>query len=326
MPTKRILTGIQSTGIPHIGNLFGSILPSIQLANHNPHSGFFFIADLHALTAQPDIGKVNYFTQATAAAWLACGLDVSKNLLYRQSRIPAVCELAWFLNCLTPYPMLANAHAFKSKAQNLAQVNAGLFTYPVLMAADILLYQATHIPVGHDQRQHLEIARDLASLFNRKYQPVFVQPEAIYSLQNAVVPGIDGRKMSKSYGNTIDIFAPEKDLYEAIMRIQTDSIPLASPKDPNHCTVFCLYKLIASKEQSLAMHKRYLAGGYGYGEAKKELVKVILQVFKKPRAMFMYYMNNPEKLEQKLLLGEEKARRIAQNTIKIVKKAIGIMG
>src|SRR5690349_17736704 len=241
----RILTGIQSSGKPHLGNLLGAIIPAIELSKTPGNESFFFIADLHSLTTIKDAKTRIDNVNAVAAAWLAFGFDMDKNYLYRQSRIPEVCELTWYLNCFTPFPMLANATSFKDKSDRLADVNAGLFTYPVLMAADILLYNAEFVPVGKDQKQHVEIARDIASTFNNTYGDVFVLPEAKIDEQVMTIPGIDGQKMSKSYHNFIDIFLPEKELLKVVKSIVTDSTPLEEPKNPDTDTVYKLYALMA---------------------------------------------------------------------------------
>jgi tryptophanyl-tRNA synthetase len=319
----RILTGIQSSGRPHLGNLLGAIIPAITLSNQSGNESFFFIADLHSLTTikHAEVRKQN--VRAVAAAWLAFGFDIEKNYLYRQSRIPEVCELNWYLNCLTPFPMLANAHSFKDKQERLADVNAGLFTYPVLMAADIILYDAHYVPVGKDQRQHLEMARDIATSFNNTYGETFIIPEAKIEEQVMTIPGTDGQKMSKSYGNTIDIFLPEKQLRKQIMSIVSDSTPLEEPKNPDTDNTFILYSLIASDDQKKAMREKYLAGNYGYGHAKQEFYELILEKFSKQREIFNFYMENPQELEEKLMSGEEKARSIALETLDRVREKVG---
>ena len=267
----RILTGIQSSGRPHLGNLLGAIIPAIELSKKEENDSLFFIADMHSLTSLKDAATRVDNVNATAAAWLAFGFDTSKNLFYRQSRVPEVCELTWYLNCFAPFPMLANAHSFKDKADSLADVNAGLFTYPVLMASDIILYDADIVPVGKDQKQHLEITRDLANTFNHQYGETFVIPEARIDNTVMTIPGTDGQKMSKSYGNTIDIFLPDKKLRKRVMSIVTDSTPLEEPKNPDTCHVFAIYQLLASDDQIAQMRKNYEGGNYGYGHAKQEL-------------------------------------------------------
>jgi tryptophanyl-tRNA synthetase len=319
----RILTGIQSSGRPHLGNLLGAIIPAIRLSEQSGNESLFFIADLHSLTtikdAETRINNVN----AVAAAWLAFGFDVKKNLLYRQSRIPEVCELTWYLNCFTPFPMLANAHSFKDKAEKLSDVNAGLFTYPVLMTADIILYDAHLVPVGKDQKQHLEMARDIASSFNNLYGETFVVPEAKIEEQVMTIPGTDGQKMSKSYGNIIDIFLPEKELKKQIMSIVTDSKALEEPKDPDTDNVFAIYNLLADDNQRKEMRNHYLAGNFGYGHAKQALLGLILDNFKNERERFNLYMNDLTTLNKELETGEEKARVIAHQTLKKVRSKLG---
>jgi tryptophanyl-tRNA synthetase len=319
----RILTGIQSSGKPHLGNLLGAIIPAIQLSKQPENESFFFIADLHSLTSIKDSQIRTDNVRAVASAWLAFGFDVEKNYLYRQSRIPEVCELTWYLNCFAPYPMLANAHSFKDKADRLADVNAGLFTYPVLMTADIILYDANIVPVGRDQKQHLEMARDIASAFNNQYGETFVVPEAKIEEHVMTVPGTDGQKMSKSYGNIIDIFLPEKQLLKQIRSIVSDSTPLEAPKDPDKDNTFALYRLLATPEQSEAMRKNYQAGNYGYGTAKQALYELILQKFETEREAFNFYYSNPEELEKKLQQGEAKARVIAREVLDRVRKKLG---
>ncbi len=319
----RILTGIQSSGRPHLGNLLGAIIPAIKLSRQPENESFFFIADLHSLTTIKDAQLREDNVRAVAAAWLAFGFDVDKNFLYRQSRIPEVCELTWYLNCFTPFPMLANAHSFKDKADRLADVNAGLFTYPVLMTADIILYDAQIVPVGRDQKQHLEMARDIASSFNNQYGETFVVPEAKIEEQVMTIPGTDGQKMSKSYGNIIDIFLPEKELLKQIKSIVSDSTPLEEPKNPDKDNTFAIYSLLAPSEQTAAMRNNYLAGNYGYGHAKKELHELILKKFATEREAFNFYFSNPEELEKKLQLGEDKARIIARDVLTRVRKKLG---
>jgi len=319
----RILTGIQSSGKPHLGNLLGAIIPAIDLSQKPGNESFFFIADLHSLTSIKDAQTRIDYVRSVAAAWLAFGFDIEKNYLYRQSRIPEVCELAWYLSCLTPYPMLANAHSFKDKADKLSDVNAGLFMYPVLMTADIIIYDANYVPVGKDQRQHLEIARDIATSFNTTYGETFVVPEAKIQESVMTIPGTDGQKMSKSYGNIIDIFLPEKELLKQIKSIKTDSTPIESPKDPDSDNVFAIYSLLASPDQQEALRAKYLAGNFGYGHAKQELFELITHRFREERKAFDFYMSNPLELENKMVKGESKARVIAQDTLNRVRKKVG---
>ncbi len=319
----RILTGIQSSGKPHLGNLLGAIQPAIELSKNPDNDSFFFIADLHSLTTIKDPKTRIDNTNAVAAAWLACGFNTEKNTFYRQSRVPEVCELAWYMNCFTPFPMLANAHSFKDKSDRLSDVNAGLFTYPVLMACDILLYDANIVPVGKDQRQHLEMTRDIANGINHTFGEIFVLPEAQISEEVMTVPGIDGQKMSKSYGNIIDIFQPDKALRKNIMKIVTDSTPLEEPKDPDNDITFSLYSILAGKEQVEEMRRNYLGGNYGYGHAKQALYELILEKYAEERKTYNYYMENPALLEDELTKGEEKARKIAQEVLARVKSTLG---
>lgn len=319
----RILTGIQSSGRPHLGNLLGAIIPAIELSQKPGNESFFFIADLHSLTTIKDAETRTNNVRAVAAAWLAFGFDIEKNYLYRQSRIPEVCELAWYLNCFTPFPMLANAHSFKDKSAKLSDVNAGLFTYPVLMTADIILYNAHFVPVGKDQRQHVEMARDIATAFNNLYGETFVVPEAKIEETVMTIPGTDGQKMSKSYGNIVDIFLPDKELLKQLKTIVTDSTPLEAPKNPDTDNVFAIYKLLATNEQRESLRARYLAGNFGYGHAKQELFELIRQKYASQREAFNFYMSNPAELDRKLEQGEAKARIIAHEVIERVRKVLG---
>lgn len=319
----RILTGIQSSGKPHLGNLLGAIIPAIELSRDEKNESFFFIADLHSLTTIKDAEQRLENVRAVAAAWLAFGFDAEKNLFYRQSMVPEVCELTWYLNCFTPFPMLQNAHSFKDKSDRLADVNAGLFTYPVLMAADIILYDANYVPVGKDQKQHLEMTRDIASTFNHRYGETFVVPEPKIDENIMTIPGTDGQKMSKSYGNTIDIFQTDKKLRKNVMAIITDSTPLEEPKNPDTCNVFALYKLLATPEETAQMRKNYEGGNYGYGHAKQALFELIRDRYAQERKAYDFYMENPEELENKLQKGEERAREIAHKTLDRVREKIG---
>ena len=320
---SRILTGIQSTGRPHLGNLLGAILPAIELSKNSANESLYFIADLHSLTTVRDPALLRQNTYAVAAAWLACGFDTEKNLFYRQSDVPQVTELTWYLSCFTPYPMLANAHSFKDKSDKLSDVNAGLFTYPVLMAADILLYDAEIVPVGKDQIQHLEIARDIATAFNNRYGETLVLPQARVDAELMTIPGTDGAKMSKSYGNIIDIFAPEKELLKTIKGIISDSTPLEAPKDPSTDVTFKLYALLATPEETATMRQNYEAGGYGYGHAKKELYELIMRRFATERERFDFYMNNLPELDAKLAEGARKAQAYGANVLAKVREKVG---
>ena len=320
----RVLTGIQSSGRPHLGNILGAIVPAIELIKQNKEESYIFIADLHSLTTSKDGEVRKQNTLAVAAAWLAFGLDIENTTFYRQSRRPEVAELTWYLNCFTPFPMLANAHSFKDKSEKLSDVNAGLFTYPVLMTADILLYSADLVPVGKDQMQHLEMARDIASTFNRIVgEDILTIPEARIDEVVKTIPGTDGQKMSKSYNNFIDIFLPEKALKKNVNSIVTDSKGLEEPKDPDADNVFKLYSLIASEEQTKQMRINYEGGNYGYGHAKKEFMELILDKYKEERKAFDYYMSNPEEVEKKLAAGEEKAKAVGVELLDKVRVKLG---
>ena len=319
----RILTGIQSTGTPHLGNLLGAIIPAIELSKDKQNESLFFIADLHSFSTIRDAVQLKENTYATAAAWLAFGFDTDKNLFYRQSDVTEVCELTWYLNCFTPYPMLANAHSFKDKTDKLSCVNSGLFTYPVLMAADILLYDAEIVPVGKDQMQHLEMTRDIAGAFNHKYPNSFVIPETKVDKRMMIIPGTDGQKMSKSYNNDIDIFLSDKKLRKQILGIQTDSTPLEDPKETKNCNVFQLYKLLATDEQTTNLKAKYTAGNFGYGSAKQELFEVICDKFSDEREKFNHLMESKNIIEEELQKGAEKAKKIAKEVLNRVRKNIG---
>jgi len=319
----RILTGIQSTGTPHLGNILGAILPAISLANSAENDSYLFIADMHSLTQIKDAATLRANTFSTAATWLAFGLDVDKTVFYRQSDVPEVTELSWYLSCLFPYQRLTLAHSFKDKADRLEDVNAGLFTYPMLMAADILLYDAEQVPVGKDQLQHLEMTRDVAQRFHNKYGETFVLPEATVNKNTMYIPGTDGQKMSKSKGNLIDIFAPEKELKKQVMGILSDSKSLEEPKDPLTDTTFALYKCLAPQDEIEAMSANYLAGNYGYGHAKKALLELILQTFQEPREKYEYLHAHPQEVEDALQQGAEKARKTAQAVLQRVRDKVG---
>lgn len=322
----RIVTGIQSTNTPHLGNILGAIVPAIELSNEANNEAFYFIADLHTLTTIKDAEFIQQNTYSVAATWIAFGFDYNKHFFYRQSRVTEVCELTWYLNCFTPFPMLANAHSFKDKASRLSEVTAGLFTYPVLMAADILLYDGEIVPVGKDQIQHLEITRDIAAAFNRiTNQDIFILPQAKIKENVKIVPGIDGQKMSKSYNNFINIFLQEKDLKKVVFSIVTDSTPLEAPKNPDTCNVFKLYSLLAPQEDVETMRKNYLNGGYGYGHAKTALFELILDKYQEQRKIYSELINKKEQLEQILQIGEKKAKEIARNKLNQVRKALGYL-
>ena len=319
----RILTGIQSTGTPHLGNLLGAIIPAIKLSKDIKNQSLFFIADLHSFTTIKDANLLRKNTYATAAAWLAFGFDTDKNLFYRQSDVPEVCELSWYLNCFSPFNRLKLAHSFKDKLQRISDINAGLFTYPTLMAADILLYDAHIVPVGKDQIQHLEITRDIASRFNNIFPNTFVLPEIKVDERVMIVPGTDGKKMSKSHNNFIDIFLSDNKLRKQIMSIKTDSTPVEHPKDSKTCNVFKLYKLLASDLQSDVLQEKYTKGSYGYGSAKEELFELICDKYKSEREKFNYLMNNKDIIDLELDKGAKKARLIARDVLSRVRKNIG---
>lgn len=319
----RILTGIQSTGVPHLGNILGAIIPAIEMAQNPKNDSYLFIADMHSLTQIKNGAELRNNTYATAATWLAFGLDINKTVFYRQSDVPQVTELTWYLSCFFPYQRLTLAHSFKDKADRLEDINSGLFSYPMLMAADILLYDANIVPVGKDQSQHLEMTRDVASRFHAQFGETFVLPETKLQESTMYVPGTDGAKMSKSKGNTINIFQPDKKLRKQLMGIQTDSTPMEDPKDPTNDNVFALYKLLASQEQIEDMSANYLAGNYGYGHAKQALYEVIIQKFEEPREKFEYYMNNLHEIDEALAIGAEKAKKVADAVLERVREKIG---
>ena len=319
----RILTGIQSTGTPHLGNILGAILPAIKMAENPGNESFLFIADMHSLTQIKNGKELRNNTYATAATWLAFGLDVDKTVFYRQSDVPQVTELAWYLSCFFPYQRLTLAHSFKDKSDRLEDVNAGLFSYPMLMAADILLYDANIVPVGKDQLQHLEMTRDVASRFHAQLGETFVLPEAQVQEDTMYIPGTDGEKMSKSKGNLINIFQSDKLLRKQIMGIHTDSTPMEEPKDPDSDTVFALYSILASKENTAKMREKYLQGNYGYGHAKQELFECLVSTFGEAREKFQYYMNNVSEIDELLNLGAEKAQLVADDVLLRVRAKLG---
>ena len=319
----KILTGVQSTGTPHLGNLLGAIIPAIEMTNKSDDQSFLFIADLHSITQIKDGKTLRQNTYSTAAAWLACGLDVNKVTFYRQSDVPQTTELSWYLSCFFPFQRLTLAHSFKDKADRLEDVNAGLFTYPMLMAADILLYDANIVPVGKDQLQHIEITRDVASRFNHQMGETFILPKAKIDENTKIVPGTNGGKMSKSANNYINIFLDDKALRKQIMGIETDSTPLEEPKNPDTCNCFTLYKLLASPEQTEAMRANYLGGNYGYGHAKQALFELIVEKFATVREKYNYYINNTEEVDKLLLDGAAKAGIVASGVIKRVREKLG---
>ncbi|VXC09069.1 Tryptophan--tRNA ligase [Flavobacterium sp. 9AF] len=320
---SKILTGVQSTGTPHLGNLLGAILPAIEMANNPANEPFLFIADLHSITQIKDGKTLRANTYSTAAAWLACGLDTNKVVFYRQSDVPQTAELSWYLSCFFPFQRLTLAHSFKDKADRLEDVNAGLFTYPMLMAADILLYDAEVVPVGKDQLQHLEITRDVASRFNHQMGETFVLPDAKIDDNTMLIPGTDGHKMSKSRNNTINIFLDDKALRKQIMSIQTDSTPLEEPKNPDTCNCFALYKLLATPEQTEVMRANYLGGNYGYGHAKQALFDLIVEKFATVREKYNYYINNLDEVDALLKEGAAKASVVANGVLGRVREKLG---
>ena len=319
----RILTGVQSTGTPHLGNLLGAIIPAIEMANKPENDAYLFIADLHSLTQIKDAALLRENTYSTAATWLAFGLDIEKTVFYRQSDIPQVTELSWYLSCFFPYQRLTLAHSFKDKADRLEDVNSGLFAYPMLMAADILLYDAEIVPVGKDQLQHLEMTRDVAARFHAQMGETFVMPKAKVEEHNMYIPGTDGAKMSKSKENVINLFLTDKKLRKQIMGIETDSTPMEEPKDPNTCNVFAIYKLLGDKDQVEALRQNYLGGNYGYGHAKQALFDLIIDKFSTAREKYVYYMNNLSEIDAALEKGANKATKVANEVLERVRKKLG---
>lgn len=319
----RILTGIQSTGTPHLGNILGAIMPAVEMANDPKNESYLFIADLHSLTQIKDGNELRENTLSTAATWLAFGIDPERTVFYRQSDVPEVTELTWYLMCFFPYKRLMLAHSFKDKADRLDDVNSGLFTYPMLMAADILLYDAEFVPVGKDQEQHLEFTRDVASRFNHKMGDTFVIPDIVHNEETKLIPGTDGEKMSKSRNNFINIFLPDKKLRKQFMSIQTDSKELEDPKDPDTCNVFALYKILASDDKIAEMRKNYEAGGYGYGHAKQALYELVVEKFKAERERYNHLMEHPSEIEDALKIGAAKARESASHVLSRVRAKVG---
>lgn len=319
----RILTGVQSTGTPHLGNILGAIIPAIQMSNASEDDSFLFIADMHSLTQIKDAERLRNNTYSTAATWLAFGLDIKKTVFYKQSDIPQVTELAWYLSCFFPFSRLELAHSFKDKSDRLEDVNGGLFTYPMLMAADILLYDAEIIPVGKDQLQHIEMTRDVAYRFHAKAGETFIIPEAKIQKHHMLIPGTDGVKMSKSKNNVIDIFLNDKALRKQIMSIKTDSTPLEAPKDWANCNCFALYALLADETQVQAMKANYEMGGYGYGHAKQALFELICEKFSLERERYHYYMTHLEEVDKALDIGAQKAEKVANAVLKRVREKVG---
>ncbi|MEP3208417.1 MAG: tryptophan--tRNA ligase [Maribacter sp.] len=319
----RILTGIQSTGVPHLGNILGAIMPAIQMAQDPKNESYLFIADMHSLTQIKNGEELRHNTYATAATWLAFGLDIDKTVFYRQSDVPQVTELAWYLSCFFPYQRLTLAHSFKDKADRLEDVNAGLFSYPMLMAADILLYDANIVPVGKDQLQHLEMTRDVASRFHAQLGETFILPEAEVQKETMYIPGTDGAKMSKSKGNLINLFQSDKKLRKQLMGIVSDSTAMEDPKNPDTDTTFALYSILASEDQITKMRANYRQGNYGYGHAKQALYEVILEQFGEAREKYDYYMNNLNEVDEALHLGAEKAKKTAAEVLERVRNKVG---
>ncbi len=334
MSQEVILTGIKPTGMPHLGNLVGAIQPSVDLSHKKDTEAFYFIADYHALTGLKNAKELSQFSREIAAAWIALGLDPEQVVLYRQSDIPEVFELSWILACFSPKGLMNRAHAYKAAVQKNqengetdldAGVNMGVYTYPILMAADILLMQARWVPVGGDQVQHIEIARDVAQYFNRQYQrEVFTLPEALIDESGAVIPGLDGRKMSKSYQNTIPIFAPAATLQKLVARIATDSTRPGEPKDPNASTVFHLYRLVATESETDTFRKAFLAG-IAWKDAKDQLYEVLNRRLSGPRERYHALLEDDrDTLDRILSEGVPKARAVGAATMRKVRKAIGV--
>ena len=322
---SKILTGVQSTGTPHLGNLLGAILPAIELSNKPENESFLFIADLHSITQIKDGETLRKNTYSTASAWLACGLDVNKVIFYRQSDVPQTAELSWYLSCFFPFQRLTLAHSFKDKSDRLEDVNAGLFSYPMLMAADILLYDAQFVPVGKDQLQHIEITRDVAARFNHQMGETFVLPEPYIQEDSKYIPGTNGGKMSKSANNIINIFLDDKALRKQIMGIESDSTPLEAPKNTETCKVFAIYKLLANENQVQSMIINYanVTGDYGYGHAKQALFELITERFKMEREKYNYYITHLDEIDALLKMGAEKAGAIANGVLGRVREKLG---
>ena len=319
----RILTGIQSTGVPHLGNILGAIIPAIKRSKIKGNESFLFVADLHSLTQIKNAQELKKNTIHTAAAWLSLGLDPKTSVFYRQSDIPEVTELAWYLSCFYPYQRLTLSHSFKDKSQNKKDINSGLFNYPILMAADILLYDANIVPVGKDQLQHLEITRNIASRFNNHYGDTFVTPEAELEQNSNYVIGTDGNKMSKSKNNTINIFQDDGLLEKQVMKIKTESIAINEPKNPDNCNVFKIFSLVADEKDINILKKRYLDGSIGFGEAKNILLDKLKNRFKIERNKFNFLINNQDVIEKELKTGSKKAKRFAINVLKRVRLKLG---
>lgn len=325
MATKRILSGIKPTGRPHIGNYFGMMRPAIEWQEMG--EAYYFIADYHALTTVHDASALREYTRGVALDFLACGLDPQKAVLFRQSDVPSVTELTWLLTCFTPMPMLENCHAYKDHVARRPDEppSHGLFAYPVLMAADILIYDSDIVPVGRDQKQHVEVTRDLGEKVNRVYKSaIFRLPEASILADLAVIPGLDGQKMSKSYNNTIGLFEEEKTLKKKIMGIVTDSTPVEAPKDPNASAILPLYRLFATPEDVAQMEADFLAGGIGYGDLKKRLFQTIWDYFAPMRERRAALAADPGYVDRVLADGALRANAVASVTLKRMRQAVGL--
>jgi tryptophanyl-tRNA synthetase len=318
----RVLSGIQPSGRLHIGNYFGAMRQHLQLQAEN--ESFYFIADYHAMTSGPKPEDLKQNKLAVAMDYLSLGLDTNKTVFWCQSDVPEVTELCWILSCVTPVGLLQRCVSYKEKITQGISANHGLFAYPVLQAADILIYNSELVPVGADQKQHIEVARDIAGYFNNIYGEVFVMPEAYIIKAVAVVPGIDGRKMSKSYDNTIEIFEAEESIRRKVMRIVTDSTPVEAPKDPDKCNVFALLKLVASADELSEWEKKYRQGGIGYGQVKKRLAELLIEYFKPYRKKRAELERNIDYVHKVLAEGAGKAKSVAQKTLSRARKAVGI--
>ncbi len=319
----RVLSGIQPSGKLHIGNYFGALRQYVELQNQG-HECLYFIANYHALTSVADPQELREYVDEVALGFLSVGLDPEKVIFFRQSDVPEVTELTWIFSCLTPMGLLERCHSYKDKIQQGVAPSHGLFAYPVLQASDILIYNSNLVPVGQDQKQHLEVTRDIAQKFNNRYGEIFNIPEAYILDETAVVPGLDGQKMSKSYNNTLELFEPANSIKKKIMRIVTDSTPVEEPKDPSTCLVYAFLKLVASEEECKAWHKRYTDGGMGYGEAKKRLAELTNELLAPFRARYEELTRNRDYVEDVLTQGAKKARAIAQEIMEKVRSATGI--
>jgi len=318
----RVLSGIQPSGRLHIGNFFGAMRQHLQLQAE--HNCFYFIADYHALTSNPAPDDVAGHTLDVAMDYIALGLDTEKTIFWRQSDVPEVTELTWLLSCITPMGLLQRCTSYKDKVAQGLSPNHGLFAYPVLQAADILIYQSDLVPVGADQKQHIEVTRDIAIRFNSTYGEIFTVPKDHIIESVAVVPGVDGRKMSKSYGNTIEIFEPETSVRKKIMRIVTDSVPVEEPKNPEKCNVFALLKLVASSDELSEWENKYRLGGLGYGQAKKRLAELIIDYFKPFRQKRAELENDMDYVKAVLANGAERAKAVAVETLEKARQAVGL--